>query len=264
MERCLWISPGETATTDRVEKHERVFIGDEACGRFLSSADLLDAVNAHTHDGRRMGIIFPYLDPEREIDFVTMLGRLNRQTEIVVNDVGAFRLVKKSNHIPILGRLLTRQCTDPAIASFFGFPSDDRIAQDGAEIMRLKHKPPPPELSERFAGSPVFSKEAAALFLSGYSHMTVMLDLLPHGMPREIPENYSVMLNTDNILVSVMPCRSCNSCPQKEVLLGTVRGKTKIYRKRNTIYYKRADVSNAEDAGNVETPKYVTRLICQL
>lgn len=250
------MSLGETAKTD---EYERVFVGDEACGRFLSSSDFIDEINVHAETGQHIGIISPYLTPEMEKDFITMLGSLNSQTEIVVNDVGAFRLVRKSKHNPILGRLLTRQNTDPAIASFSRFQSD-RIILEGAEKILLKHKAPPPELSERFTVSPVFSKEAAALFLSGYSRMTVMLDRLPHGMPHEIPENYSVMLNMENILISVMPCRSCYNCPQKEVLLGTVREKIKIYRKRNTIYYKYSEISNT---GNTEIPAYVTQLIYQ-
>jgi len=254
MERCLWISPGETVKTDGFD---RVFLGDEACGLFLSSADITDEVNALTYTGQRAGIISPYLTPEREADFLSMLGRLDCQTEIVVNDAGAYRLVKKSGHTPVLGRLLTRQNADPAIATFSQFQTD-RIVLVAAEAVLLKHKPPPRELSERFCGTPVFSVETAALFLSDYRKMTIMLDLLPHGMPGKTPENYYAMLNTENILISIMPCRSCNDCPQKETLLGTVRGVIKVYRKRNTIYYKYSETPNAE---NVGIPTYVTRLI---
>ncbi|MCL2337249.1 MAG: hypothetical protein FWC60_07495 [Firmicutes bacterium] len=233
-------------------------MGSEVCGNFLSSGDFLNAFNAYIWAGHQVGIIAPYLTPKREISFITWLENLSNRTEIVVNDVGAFRLVQKSKHIPIPGRLLMRQNTDPVIPSFFQ-SQPDRDVYDGADYVRLKHSKPSQALTVHLQNSPVFSPEASALFLADREEITVMMDQLPQGLPAEIPRQYRVMLNTDNILVTVLPCRSCADCPQEEMLLGRVRTNIPIYRKRNACYYKLADVLKGND--NLIIPPYVVRQI---
>jgi len=240
VKKYIWLEPGEKAL---VNGYDGIFIGNEVCGEFLSPTgldDFIDELNFYGAAGHNVGIIAPYLTPEREINFIALLKKLSRPTEIAANDVGAFRLIEKSGHIPVLGRLLTKQNTDPAIISFYQ-KQPDRIVYDVIEPVRLIHADPPKELTEHFKGSPVFSKEAANLFLGGREEITVMMDMPPHGIPDEIPERYRVMLNIDDILVSVLPCRSCENCPKKEIFLGKTRADVAIYRKRNLCYYKLSD-----------------------
>lgn len=249
METCLWVSPWEKMPDSG---YDRLYIGDEACGRFLTDGVLPRRLHSVTSAGKRAGVIVPYLTPERETDFLRLLDQLHDPVDMVVNDAGAFRLIQRSIHTPILGRLLVRQNTDPAIASFFR-DQPRRLVYDGTEPAVLEHVNPPHSLAVHFSGSPVFSDRTAALFLSGRETMTVMLDILPHGMPKQLPDNYTAILNTENILVSVLPCRSCEGCPDSEVLLGKTRANVPIYRKRNTCYYKLS-----ESAGAVlEIPEYV-------
>ena len=255
MERCVWLSPGEDAPVDG---YDRVFIGDEACGGFLPTSGFLSQIDAYASSGYKVGIVTPYLTPEWEIDFIALLEKLTNSTEIVVNDVGAFRLVQKSKHIPIIGRLLMRQNTDPAIHSFFR-DQPTRDVYDYNDYVRLIHADPPQALADHFASSPMFSTEATALFLSGREEMTVMMDRPPRGMPAEVPRHMRVMLNMDDVLVSILPCRSCADCPNEEVLLGKTRANIPIYRKRNTCYYKAADAPGG--VCEMRTPGYVTRQI---
>jgi len=232
------LNPGEKAA---VGGFDRVFIGSETCGCFLSSPGFPDEIKEYVLSGHEVGIISPFLTPEREISFIALLkslsGATGRAMEVVVNDVGAFRLVQNNGHTPIIGRLLMRQNTDPAIPSFFR-RQPDRDVYDYTDYVRLMHANPPQALADHFAGSPVFSKEAAALFLAGREELTVMMDIPPLGLPAEVPERFRVMLNMDDVLVSVLPCRSCDGCPEEETQLGRMRAGVPIYRRKSLCYYK--------------------------
>lgn len=253
MERCCWIAPGNDILD---EGFDRIYIGDETCGSFLASGNFTRQVNAAISSGKRVGIILPYLTPERETQLVRLLNHLAQPVDIVVNDAGAFRIVRQSGHTPIIGRLLARQNTDPAILSFYQ-SHPGRIVYNGMERAVLEHMRPSQSLTAHLTGSPVFSDETAALFLSGCEKMTVMLDLLPHGMPEKIPKHYTVLLNMGSVLVSVLPCRSCAGCPDEEVVLGTTRANAPIYRRKNACYYKPFELIGKSPA----IPDYVSGLI---
>ena len=253
LKQCLWVSP---ESDFHLRGYECFFAGDEACGRFMFSEEFISKINTAIKLGGKAGIIVPYLTPETESRFDKLINSISKSIDIVVNDAGAFRLVSKSKHTPIIGRLLARQNTDPAITSFF-YHQPDRIVYNGMDRAMLKHLPPSRSLALHLSGSAVFSDETAALFLSGHEKMTVMLDLLPFGLPRAIPKGFSVLLNTDNILVAVLPCRSCDDCPAHEAPIGFTRANVQIYRMKNICYYKYSDIKSELDA----IPGYVTGLV---
>ena len=258
LKRCVWIEPGEKKT---ITGFDKIFIGSEVCGKFLSSADIIREIEAYRTSGYETGIISPYLTPNREIEFTAFLEKLTNVTEVIVNDVGAYKRVRDSKHIPILGRLLMRQNTDPAIRSFYQ-DQPDRVVYDYTDRVNLRHMNPPAELTKHFTGSPVFSEETADFFRDGDDELQVMMDLLPHGFPGKIPGKIRVLLNTDNILVSVFPCRSCDDCPQNEIILGKTRANIPIYRKKNLCYYKYAEINEADKI--TRFPDYVSGTIVGL
>ncbi|MDR1664043.1 MAG: hypothetical protein LBR83_03865 [Clostridiales bacterium] len=226
---------------ERAENHaaayEGLLVGEEACGLFLSSEIFISRVNALLKSGKKVGVITPYLTPEREDALAKMLESL-RPAEIVVNDVGALWLVRQSKHTPVIGRLLTRQQTDPVILSFYQ-PQPSRVVLRESECVRLEHAPPPASLTGRLTGSPVFS--AASVFLSGYETMTVMMDWPPQGMMDKIPREFSVLWSIDEVLVAVLPCQGCEACPERETYIGMTRARIPVYRKRNVCYFKPAE-----------------------
>ena len=244
-QNCIWLDPEEELQTEKYNIYDRVYIGDEGCSRFLSSPDFLRRINELVSSGTKVGIIASYLTPEREANFIRLLETLPEPMEIIVNDVGALRLVSNSRHTPAIGRLLVRQNTDPAIYSFYK-EQPERVVRSGQDRARLTYVAPSVALTRHLVGSTVFSSEAASIFLAEFScaneKMTVMMDLLPQGMPDKIPDGFRVLLNTGNILVSVLPCHSCESCSNQEVSIGKTRANVPIYRKRNICYYKYSDL----------------------
>ena len=240
-EHNIWLDDETEPGSDALNgAFDGILIGDEACGRSLSSATLLSRLDTIRRSGKKVGLITPYLTPDLERSFMQLLHELVHPTTIVVNDVGALRLVRNSIHIPVIGRLLMRQHSDPVIRSFYR-SHPRRIVYHGTERAELEYERPSDSLNSLFTGSAVFSEKTAALLRAEDDVMTVMMDMLPHGIPKRIPLHYRAMLHTGSVLVSVLPCQSCEECPEHEVLLGSTRANVPIYRKRNTCYYKLAE-----------------------
>jgi hypothetical protein len=234
-----------------------ILIGDECCGKMLTSSVFLYRLSRLNESGIDFAVVTPYLVPETEEHFFSFIKKLPKHTKIVVNDIGAFQIVKKSSHIPIIGRLLMRQNTDPAVFSFFQSHAD-KIIDIGEGRAVLTHMPPSKAFTEHLQSSPVFSEEAAKIFTSDDEQTAVIMDELPFGSPEKIPERFNVILNTGNILVSVLPCNDCSSCPNEETFLGMTRSIFPIYRKKNICYYKSADMPNIP---SYPIPSYVSAVI---
>jgi len=256
-----WLSPDSLSADGWLRDIDTVFIGDEACGLFLSGEALPLWIDEIIGSGKGAGIVLPYLTPEREEDFIKLLGRLARPVKIAVNDFGAFRLVRQSAHTLVIGRLLAKQNTDPAIITFYE-DQPGRIVYDGMERAKLTHAAPPESLTAHFTGVPAFSDETAALFLAGGGEISIILDRLPHGLPASVPGGFNVLLNTENILVSILPCRSCEGCPDKETYVGATRAGAPIYRRRNTCYCKYSECGIKREPGE-GVPGYVAGTIVQ-
>jgi hypothetical protein len=227
------------------DKFDRIFFGDEGCDLFLYDSEFQERINHFLLSGTPIGLIAPFLTPESEQPFRNLLGNLRLPIEVVVNDIGAYKIARESLHKPILGRLLSRQASDPEIIRFCK-PQPDRIVYYDRTPARLRYSPPHTTLMERFRDSPLFSDEAAEVFLGDYPEMQVMCDMLPHGIPDSLPPKYSIMLHLEEVLVSMLPCQhNCRDCPQKEVKIGETRSRNPIYRKRNTCYYKFSEINGS-------------------
>ena len=177
---------------------------------------------------------------------------------MAVNDFGAFTLVRKSRHIPIIGRLLTGQNTDPSIWGFTQGQPERRVINQGIAAV-LKHRPPAEQLMRHFRSLPIFCGDTAEKLAGRSSLLTVIADLPPHGLPDSIPECFTIMANLDTILISMFPCRDCQTCPQTETEIGETRAGVPIYRKRSTCYYKQTEVSARRT--DYSFPSYVTGTI---
>jgi len=240
MTQCFWVDPSEI-TTKQLPANGKIFVGDEGCGKFLSDEIFNDKFLTLIDNNNDIGLIAPFLTTKTELAFAALLAKINTPIDVIVNDFGALRLVQKSRHHAIIGRVMTRQSTDPAI---FGFTQDQPeivVFVNGVSAV-LKHKPPPESLMKHFRSSPVFS-------IPHLGETQVMLDLPPHGLPETVPENFTVMVNTKNVLIAMLPCDDCVNCPQSETLIGKTRSDVPIYRKRNTCYYKNKCLNEFELSG---------------
>jgi hypothetical protein len=266
VERCLWLEPFGAADNLFTEAWDRVYIGDEGCGRFLSSPDFRARLRLLLASGVPVGIIAPVLTPDTEPLFKALLDELAEPLEVVVNDVGAYRMVGNSIHSRVLGRLLARQNTDPAIVQFLQPQAERQVLVEGEPAL-LRYAPPPDTLMRHFRTTPLFSDVAAAGPTArgdapvrtaapaaatagataggdGHARTKVMLDFPPHGLPDTIPPQFSVLLSQDEVLVALLPCKDCATCPQTETKIGETRARVPLYRRRTTCYYKRQETES--------------------
>jgi hypothetical protein len=213
------------------------YIGDEVCGKFMLSGELLDALTMAADKGDSPVFVAPFLTTETEEGFASLLDKLQCSVAVAVNDLGALSLVLESKHAPVIGRLLTRQNTDPAI---FGFmtPQRDRAVYDRGMPALLKYAPPPEALMNHFRDISLFCGALFELFPALKPPVRVMLDKPPHGLPKSVPDEFMPVYRNDDVLVSVLPCSDCESCPREEVFLGKTRAGVDLFRKRGVCYYK--------------------------
>lgn len=216
----------------------RLYIGHEGCGRIWT--DTLPRQVTHLWSlERRFSVVVPFLTPDIEAVFPAFLGQLPPDTEVVVNDVGAFLLTVEAGFVPVLGRLLSRQHTDPAIASF-QTPLASRMVQTSEGAALLTHTPPPESLWTQWQTPPIFSKDALATFqrFAPGASFRMEIDCPPHGLPAKGPAT-PVTLHCGEAIVSVLPCREtdCDGCSPALRQAGQTRTGTPLVRRRNLYGY---------------------------
>lgn len=233
MEHCTWLHshrdpPGEGG---------RVYLGDEGCPRFLAGETFAAAANRLLGKGRAVTLVTPILTPRWVAPFERLLRAVTVPVEIVCNDAGALTLTGQTKHTAVVGRLLSRQCTDPAVAGFRKSVPDRAVAAwDGPALLR--HQPPPDSLWERWQTPPVFSPGTLAAYRAAVGGpLRVEVDLPPQGLPDTGPD-CAVTVHVSETLVAVRACGDCETCPAEAVSMGKTRAGVEILRRRNTIFYR--------------------------
>jgi len=256
-EKYVWTDDIAKITNTKIKN---AFLGSEGCGIFMESGSLSDDVKYLRKNGVSVGLIIPFLTPEREKNFKRLLAGLEKKTEVAVNDMGAFCLVEKSGHTPIIGRLLTKQQTDPAICRFYIRQPERKVLSDSAKAF-LRHIPPSERLERYFRDIPVFSNAASEVFLQNRNCIAVILDMPAHGLPETVPKGFEIILHKSSVITAVLPCVKCSDCPMEETYIGTTRSGVPIYRKRNICYYKPPDRFSETES---EISDYINKILYSL
>lgn len=217
----------------------RLYIGHEGCQRMLQGEIPRQAAHLSSL-GRRFSVVVPFLTPTIEAAFPAFLGQLSPDAEVIVNDAGAFLLAAEAGFAPVLGRLLSRQHTDPAIATF-QTPAPSRAVQTAEGPVLLTHSPPPMSLWTQWQTPPIFAEGMLAAFHRFVPGMPlrVEVDCPPHGLPEEGP-GLPVTLHCGEAILSVLPCRpaDCEDCFPAPRQAGHTRTGTPLVRWRNLYGYR--------------------------
>jgi len=104
IEKCIL-----TRIPDNYNNYDRLYFGTEFCHLLIPN---ISEYKKLTH--KNITLVFPPIY-EKSLKKVDKILQLFKKTEVVFNDWGTYNLIKKHNHIPVLGRLLTNQQTDPRI-----------------------------------------------------------------------------------------------------------------------------------------------------
>lgn len=248
MEHCFWL----THPADPVPPNaDRVYLGDEICPLTLEPAFLL-GVNSLLARGIAVTVVTPLLRQQNLPGFAALLGGLCQPVEIAVNDIGGLLLLRHSSHTPVLGRLFSRQHTDPAIAGFCT-PQSPRTVWHGDGITRLTHIQPPSALWRHWQTPWIFSDAALALYRQHSSQPPrIEIDAVTQGFPANAP-NADVTVHLSETLAAVCACnKNCSRCPTAAVPAGQTRAGVPLYRRRASLFYCLADGA---------VPPYVNRIV---
>lgn len=217
----------------------RLYIGHEGCGRLLQEELSRQAAYLSSLE-RRFSVVVPFLTPDIEATFPAFLRQLPLEAEVVVNDVGAFLLAAEAGFVPVLGRLLSRQHTDPAIASF-QIPLASRVVQTPEGAALLTHTPPPESLWTQWQTPSIFSEGTLDAFRRLVPGMPLRMEIdhPPHGLPEKGPST-PVTLHCGEAILSVLPCHQsdCENCSPCLRQAGQTRTGMPLVRRRNLYGYR--------------------------
>jgi hypothetical protein len=108
-------------------RYSRLYFGNEFCQRLIPGAKELDiAVGFAESKGLGFTLLTPYVTNDGMTGVQKLLDRLSERSvgsEVVFNDWGVFRLIRKSypGLRPVLGRLLNKMKRGPRLMRFLGF-----------------------------------------------------------------------------------------------------------------------------------------------
>lgn len=235
------------------DKFDRIYFGDEFCENKMPTLNNLKFLQKNISD-KKITVIFPYVTQSNFKKILPLLKFISKNSlkfdEIVFNDWGIFYFIRQ--HYPklklVLGRLLTKQKTDP-------FAND--IILNRQEIVSSKQKVFVPKkisaetfeyFSQSLINSLIFQK-----FMIKNNILRVELDNLNWDMNIKLPKNIKVSIYFPYIKISTtrycgqlnMLKNNCSKqCEKSEVILKKYRTKFSYVIKGNAVFYKNIKISN--------------------
>jgi hypothetical protein len=119
-EKALFISRKENLKY-LTDEFQRVYYGDEFCDRLIPfEKELKEVMSEVKEKGLSFTFVTPYVTEAGLKKLIKLFSVLPEKTEVVVNDWGAFRVIKErfSDLAPVLGRLMIKLKRGPRIAGF--------------------------------------------------------------------------------------------------------------------------------------------------
>ncbi len=234
----------------------RIYFGTEFCQNLIPSVeDLEKAINFSRMEGLRFTFVTPFVTEKglcRLDHAFHFLKRRLEDCEVVVNDWGVLEVLSKKYKTfkPVLGRLLTRQNRDPAVARIFRKQVPYVIKDADGKLGILLHIPPG-KLYQRGVKSSYVNTFSVYSFLAKLNVGRIELNNLIQGVDFE-GLKFKVSLYTPFVNIS-----TTRFCPMETRLQKTYRinvckkecqryydrlkynaGATVIYKRGNTLFYR--------------------------
>lgn len=241
-------------------KFDRIYFGDEFCENKMPSLKDLKFLQKNI-TGKKITVVFSYISQSNFKKILPLLKFIYEHNltfdEVVFNDWGFFYFLRK--HYPgiklVLGRLLTKQKTDP-------FARD--IILNKQKIVSSKQKVFVPKkisedtfeyFSQSLINSLIFQK-----FMIKNNIIRVELDNLSWNMDIKLPKNIKTSVYFPYIKISTtkycgqlnMIKNNCSKqCEKSDIILKKYRTKFNYIIKGNTVFYKNTKISNIDFADRV-------------
>lgn len=135
MEEAIFITEG-SGLRNWSDRYTRIYFGNEFCQSLIPARkeleDILDFVLSRDLNFTFVTGFVTEPDLDYLQDLLVVISLKNPNTEIVINDWGMLRVVRKHNLIPVIGRLLTKQRRDPRILNLRGRLTEEAVERSKA------------------------------------------------------------------------------------------------------------------------------------
>lgn len=230
-----------------------IYFGEPFCQNFIPSKDQMEEAYNITKDKEKNFVWnTPFVTDEflpKVLNNIELLSKREENISVVFNDWGVFYEIKK--RFPqinlILGRLLTKQRTDPNIKDII------TNSREGLVINNIKVKKVPDTLFDVFKHS-VVNDNQFQQYLLKFNVNRVEIEFLAWDMFLNLPQNihatiyypYAHIATTRLCgLLNATHNRCMKTCQNKKIKYKTIEGYPYIYI-RNTIYYDIEDIMTKE------------------
>lgn len=235
---------------------DRIYFGHETCQYLLPSPQKArDLVNYYQGQGKEITLVTPFLtekglsNTSRLIDgLITRHDRL----EIVCSDIGLLHYLSRNRiGVPVIGRLLTKQRTDPRLNRML---SDSYIEQSFGKVRHmdgtlceLKFQPPSNEFIRLIQNVPLARSKILQHFTSKGIHRCEISNT-PQGIILNEVSTVSFSLHVSDIPLAVIrQCpgkgedyekrSTCPKCTPAPIPYICPTFPTKVYRRENGLFY---------------------------
>jgi hypothetical protein len=224
VENALWVDwrrvrPGELPAA------ARIYFGHETCQYLLPPPRIaLELARAAHGCGARVTLACPFVT-EAELAsamrLIEKLGAVLGELEVSASDWGLLSRLKGTGAVPVLGRLLTAQVTDPRLARLLAAATADVAERevmhaDGTHCV-LRRRAPTAALARHYRGV-WCDRPAAARLLAVLGIGRCELSIPAHGLELESTSTVRYSLHTPEVLVATM-----RRCPGEGENLDGVR-----------------------------------------
>ncbi len=237
-------------------QYNRIYFGTEFCQNLIPTAkDLKKVLQFSGKNALQFTFVTPFVTAKGLTGLERLLGILKtkqKKCEVVVNDWGVLELLsrKYKNFKPALGRLLTRQNRDPAMAKVLEKQLPYGVRMKDGRIRIVAHVPPGERyqkgIRDSYVNAPSIQK-----FLSGLSVERIELNNLIQGTKLD-GLAFKVSLYTPFVNISTTRFCPMESRLQKVQRIGICKRECRkhyarltnkslrrvLYKRGNTTFYK--------------------------
>ena len=235
---------------------ERIYFGNEFCENKLHSLKDLDYIVSNVNC-KKITLVYPFLTQKGLNKLIKQLPFIVKHNsifdEIVFNDWGLFYFLKNnySNFKLILGRLLTKQKTDPFANEIISDNQHIVASDNNIFIPRKVSNDTKLYFSQTLITSKIFQE-----YLIKNDITRVEIDNVIWPMNISLPKEIKVSLYYPNIKITTtrfcgylnMLTDNCSKqCETKTIILNKYRSPYKYMIKGNTVYYKNKTLPNKQN-----------------
>ncbi|MGE5458859.1 MAG: hypothetical protein ACM3NJ_00255, partial [Methanobacterium sp.] len=191
---------------------ERLYLGDECCaGRLPDPAEAARLLRKVSVEQLSVTLVTPFVSEQEGkhvLRLVDQMSRMCKDFEVVCNDWGIFQEVsQRENCMPIIGRLLVKQDTDPRLGQIgnaaYQSSMERTILHADGNLVHLKYASPHPDTLQHMKSCALDNIALLNYLGTVYRVNRFEVNNTLQGLVIDPPDNWHISLHIPEVLVSV-------------------------------------------------------------